>query len=62
MVFARMFTPVAEVIVDYEGTCTHSGFEGRREDVLDLLKRRPCTVADIVVGLGLHRKDRKSVV
>jgi len=55
--FAKLFTPEAEVIVDYEGTYKESGFAGRSEDVLELVKRRPVTVDDIVVGLGLHRNE-----
>lgn len=55
--FAELFTPRAEVIVDYEGAYKEVGLEGRCEDVLEMVKRRPCTVEDIVAGLGLHRNE-----
>jgi len=44
----------AEVIADFRGTHSRSEFAARREDVLDLLRRRPCTVGDIASGLGMH--------
>lgn len=55
--FAGMFEPKAEVIADYEGTHEQPEFAGRRQDVLDMVSRRPCTVDDIVAGLGLHRNE-----
>jgi wyosine [tRNA(Phe)-imidazoG37] synthetase (radical SAM superfamily) len=53
--FAGLFTPHAEVIVD---TLTADG--GRvaaSTDILALLSRRPCTVADIAAGLGIHHGE-----
>jgi wyosine [tRNA(Phe)-imidazoG37] synthetase (radical SAM superfamily) len=51
--FATAFTPMAEVIAgapelnpDQEATAT---------DVLTLISRRPCTVADVAAGLGIHQ-------
>ena len=35
----------------------HPEFAARREDVLEMLRRRPCTVEDIAAGLGLHRNE-----
>lgn len=53
--FAGLFTPHAEVIA---GTVPAGG--GRvaaRADILALLSRRPCTVADIAAGLGIHHGE-----
>lgn len=47
----------AEVIADYRGIHKEEGFSIRRKDVLMLLKRRPCSIEDIVEGLGLHRNE-----
>ena len=54
---AALFDPGAEVIADYRGTHRMSEFVARRENVLDLLSRRPCTIEDIQAGLGLHRNE-----
>ena len=55
--FAGLFNPRAEIIVDYEGAFKEVSIEGRCEDVFEMVKRRPCTVEDIVSGLGLHRNE-----
>lgn len=47
----------AEVIADYSGVHQQPEYSARREDVLTLLRRRPCSVEDIAVGLGLHRNE-----
>ena len=47
----------AEVIADYKNVHNQQDFSALREDVLTLLKRRPCSVADIEAGLGLHRNE-----
>jgi len=47
----------AEVIADFSGVHKQQDFSARREDVLALLKRRPCSVEDIAVGLGIHRNE-----
>ena len=52
-----LFDGRAEVIAEYRGTHGRSEFAARREDVLDLLSRRPCTTGDIAAGLGLHRNE-----
>lgn len=53
--FAALFAPHAEVIADIA-----PGIGERtavRADVLALLSRRPCTVADIAAGLGIHHGE-----
>jgi wyosine [tRNA(Phe)-imidazoG37] synthetase (radical SAM superfamily) len=47
----------AEVIADYSGVHKQRHFFARCDDVLALLKRRPCRVEDIAAGLGLHRNE-----
>jgi len=55
--FAEKFGGNAEVIADYRGTHQQKQFAVRRGDVLDLLRRRPCSVDDIAQGLGMHRNE-----
>ena len=53
--FAALFTPHAEVIAD---TAPAGGDRvAARADILALLSRRPCTVADIAAGLGIHHGE-----
>jgi wyosine [tRNA(Phe)-imidazoG37] synthetase (radical SAM superfamily) len=47
----------AEVIADYRGVHTGEYFSAKRDDILTLLKRRPCSVEDIASGLGIHRNE-----
>ncbi len=54
---ARMFTQPAEVITDYHGQHEEVEFVASMADVLSLLQRRPCTIADIADGLGMHRNE-----
>ncbi len=54
---ADAFGGRAEVIADYRGTHKRAEFTARRGDVLNLLRRRPCTIDDIASGLRLHRNE-----
>jgi wyosine [tRNA(Phe)-imidazoG37] synthetase (radical SAM superfamily) len=54
---ARQLYENAEVIADYSGVHKKQDFATQREDVLTLLKRRPCSIKDIAAGLGLHRNE-----
>jgi len=54
---ARQLYENAEVIADYSGVHKKQDFAAQREDVLTLLKRRPCSIEDIAAGLGLHRNE-----
>jgi wyosine [tRNA(Phe)-imidazoG37] synthetase (radical SAM superfamily) len=54
---AKQLYKNAEVIADYSGVHKQRDFLARREDVLALLKRRPCTLEDIAAGIGLHRNE-----
>jgi len=54
---ARMFNPPAEVIADFRGVHGQAEFTASREDVLNLLRRRPCSMDDIANGLSMHRNE-----
>ena len=54
---AKQLHENAEVIADYSNVHKQQAFSVRREDVLRLLQRRPCSVEDIAAGLGLHRNE-----
>ena len=54
---AAMFSPHAEVIADFRGIHQQSEFAAGREGVLELLRRRPCSVNDISKGLGIHLNE-----
>jgi len=50
-----IFDPPAEVIADDRGVQRQTEFVASREEVLAMLRRRPCSVEDIAGGLGMHR-------
>jgi hypothetical protein len=51
-VLARRFTPPAEVVAEFReaGTCADAA---TAEEVLALLRRRPCSARDVADGLGI---------
>ena len=49
--------PKAEVIADFRGVHKQKTFSSGREDIVQLLKRRPCSAADIADGLGMHQNE-----
>jgi wyosine [tRNA(Phe)-imidazoG37] synthetase (radical SAM superfamily) len=52
---ASMFSPPAEVISDAQAMFEQPEFSAGLEDVLEMLRRRPCSIDDIANGLGIHR-------
>ncbi len=54
---AAVFEPSGEVIADYRGTHRLPEFVATSADVLALITRRPCSLDDIVEGLGSHRNE-----
>ena len=54
---ALMFGGRAEVIVDRYAAHHDEYYRARREDILNLLRRRPCTPEDVATGLGLHPNE-----
>ena len=59
---ASLFTPPAEVIADFRGVHSTAEFTATRDTVLELLRRRPCTIEDIALGLGIHRNEAAKYV
>ena len=53
---AATFDPPAEVIADFHRPETAGGTAGR-EEILELLRRRPCSMEDVAEGLGIHRAE-----
>jgi len=51
---ARRFAPQAEVIADFRGVHQLGEFAAGRQEMLDLLRRRPCTAGGIADGLQMH--------
>lgn len=54
---AKVFKNETEIIADFKSPVNSSAFSANRDDILNLLKRRPCSIADISAGLGLHRNE-----
>ena len=54
---AAMFNPPAEVIADFRSVHHQLKFAAGREGVLELLRRRSCSIDDIADGLGMHRNE-----
>jgi len=54
---AERFEPLAEVIADFRGVHADSDYIATRDTVLQMLQRRPCSVEDIAIGLGIHRNE-----
>jgi wyosine [tRNA(Phe)-imidazoG37] synthetase (radical SAM superfamily) len=53
--FAAMFDPPAEVVAEFRGQETRDARPVTREDVLDMVRRHPCSLEDIATGLGAAR-------
>jgi len=47
----------AEIIADYRQVHAQEKFVVKQNDILELLRRRPCSIEDIAQGLGLHRNE-----
>lgn len=54
---ARQLAENAEVIADYQHVHDQETFAVTRENILNLLRRRPCSLEDIAAGLGSHRNE-----
>jgi wyosine [tRNA(Phe)-imidazoG37] synthetase (radical SAM superfamily) len=57
-----MLGPRAEVIVPLTGLPDAPGAQARREEVLNVLRRRPCTAEDIAEGLGIQRSEAARLI
>ncbi len=47
----------AEIVVPYQGEEAKAGGAAVRDDLISLLSRRPCTLADIANGLNTHQQE-----
>jgi len=54
---AGAFDPPAEVIADFRKVSRQAKSAAGRQEVLDMLRRRPCSVQDLADGLGMHRNE-----
>jgi biotin operon repressor len=50
---AARLGPKCEVVADFSLSHHGRGLENKAEDVLSILKRRPCSLNDICSGLGI---------
>jgi len=54
---AAKLAPKAEVIAEFHENAGEIIDQPGHEEILSMLKRRPCTIDDIVGGLGMHRVE-----
>jgi len=54
---AERLGPIAEVVAHYDLTPHAAQVSIRPEDVLDVIRRHPCNLADIAEGLGIPREE-----
>jgi len=59
---ANRFGPNCEVIADFQHVHALPEFSAKRDDVLVLLKHRPCTMSGIAAGLGIHVNEATKYV
>jgi len=62
--YCALFEPRATVIADFPASAGRPfpGREDLSERLLGLLRRRPCTLADIQAGLGLHPNETEKLI
>jgi wyosine [tRNA(Phe)-imidazoG37] synthetase (radical SAM superfamily) len=60
--WASRLGPKAEVIADYTSPPVVQVSAGRAEDVLELCRRRPCTLEDIASALSWHRNEANKYI
>ncbi len=53
--YAKLFIPPAEVIADHKKTYDHKEFDVDQDEIMNMLRRRPCSLDDIMNGLGMSR-------
>jgi wyosine [tRNA(Phe)-imidazoG37] synthetase (radical SAM superfamily) len=54
---AVQFSPTAEIIADYQNVHAQTDFTVQKQTILEMLRRRPCTLDDVAEGLGIHRNE-----
>lgn len=55
--YAKFFDPPAEVIAERPSRLGHKSDKAQPAAVLEMLRRRPCTVEHVAQGLGLNRLE-----
>ncbi len=55
--FSDWFEPQGEPIAEFRNCCKQAEFKADRNEILDMLRRRPCSVEDISNGLGLNHNE-----
>lgn len=59
---ADLFTPRAEIIADFPSPNVDGGRVADADAVLELIRRHPCTLDDVVAGLNVQRDDARKTV
>jgi biotin operon repressor len=54
---AASFSPPAEVIAEFHSPPSSRAGHADLDEILRLLRRRPCSTDDIADGLGMHRNE-----
>jgi len=54
---ARRLGPNAQIIADFSGIGDADNVAANTENILDMLRRRPCSLDDICSGLSIHRNE-----
>lgn len=55
--WSRFFDPPAEVVADYRHVHEQARFSASRDEILSLLRRRPCPIDGIAHGLSMHPNE-----
>jgi len=61
-VLAKQFDPPAEVIADFRHEDSDAARCSAPEDIMTLLRRRPCTAADVSAGLQIHMHEAVKIL
>ena len=59
---ASLLSDRAEVVADFPYPITNKEFISHTDDVLDMIKRHPCSLDDLTVGLGLNPKQAMTYI
>lgn len=54
---AHLFSPPTEIIADHSSAYDTGEHTATEESIIELLKRRPCTIDDVSRGLEIHRNE-----
>ncbi len=54
---AEYFEGEVEIISDFAGAASDTRFKAAKTEIINLLKRRPCSLDDISGGLNLHKNE-----